>query len=88
MKIVFKKDGKKEVFNSDKIVKSIERAVKDAKLAPARFLKEVAKPTIEYFKKKEIVKTADIRKFILEKFAKTSKSAVKTWKMHEKEKNN
>lgn len=86
MEIILKKDGRKEVFNSDKIIKSVERAVKDAKLAPAKFLKEVAEPTIEYFKKEKIVKTADIRKFILGKFAKTSKAVVKAWKMYEKKK--
>ena len=51
MEIVLKRDGRKEGFSADKIISSVNKVAKDAKLAPARFLKEVAEPTIEYFKK-------------------------------------
>ena len=87
MEIVIKKGGKrKEIFNADKIIKSVANAAKDAKLAPAKFLKEIAEPTIKYFQKKKIVKTSDIKKSILRKLAKKSKAVLRAWKMYEKKK--
>lgn len=80
---VIKRDGRKEVFSAAKIIKSIEKVAKDAKLDALKLVKEVAEPAIEYFKKKKIVKTSDIRKFILEKLAKISKETIKAWKMYE-----
>ena len=87
MEIVIKKGGKrKEIFNSDKIIESVKKAAKDANLAPAKFLKEIAEPTIKYFQKKKIVKTSDIKKSILKKLAKKSKAVLMAWKMYEKKK--
>ncbi len=80
---VIKRDGRKEVFSAAKIIKSIEKAAKDAKIDALKLVKEIAEPAIEYFKKKKIVKTADIRKLILEKFKKTSKDLVRAWEMYE-----
>ena len=86
MGIILKKDGKKEDFNANKIIESVKKAAKDANLAPGKFLKEIAEPTIKYFQKKKIVKTSDIKKSILRKLAKKSKAVLRAWKMYEKKK--
>lgn len=86
---VIKRDGKKQAFNSTKIRDSIRLSAKEAGLSSARIkmlMEEVAEPFIDWVKKKRVIKAIDIRRALLGRLERKSKSVVKSWKRFEKDK--
>ncbi len=86
---VIKRGGQKQKFSPSKIKKSIEKALKDAKVAKAKrdkIVKEVGGAVIAQFGKRKLVKTKEIRNAVVSKLSKKSKAAVTAWKRSEKKK--
>jgi transcriptional regulator NrdR family protein len=89
MTSVVKRGGIKQRFSPSKLKKSIEKALKDAKVPKAkrdRLVKEVGGAVIALFKRRKLVKTTEIRKAVLTRLVKKSKAAVAAWKRSEKKK--
>jgi transcriptional regulator NrdR family protein len=86
---VIKKGGGKQRFSPSKLKKSIDWALKDAKVAKKKrdlLVKEVGGEIIALFSKRKLVKTTEIRNAVLKKLVKKSKAAVAAWKRSEKKK--
>lgn len=87
---VIKRGGqKKEAFSPSKIKSAIKGAAKEAGFSPTKvegIVKEVGNEVIGFFGKKRIVKAVDIRKSILGRLERRSKSAASAWKKFEKRK--
>lgn len=65
---LIKSDGRKEVFEAKKVIRSITRAAKDAKLSPEEInsvVNEVSNKVIQYAESKDKVLSSDIRNRIL-----------------------
>lgn len=88
---VVKRDGKKENFVPKKIRVSIEKAAKEAGVAPRKIgdlIEEVAEPVIEVYKKKKVVKVSDLRRSILGRLDRKAKKVSAAWRRYEKKKKN
>lgn len=88
MGFVIKRNGKRQKFSPGKIKHAIEKSAKEAGLSSARrkeLLKEVAEPIIKLYKNKR-VKSTILRKSILRRLERRSKSVVSAWRRHEKKK--
>jgi transcriptional regulator NrdR family protein len=86
---VIKKGGGRERFSPSKLKKSIDWALKDAKVPKAKrdsLVKEIGGAIIALFSKRKLVKTTEIRSAVLKKLTKKSKAAVAAWKRSEKKK--
>jgi transcriptional repressor NrdR len=86
---VVKKDGKKEAFIPKKIKTSVEKAAKEAGFAPQRIgdlIQEVAEPVIEFYNKKKIVKTTDLRRSLLGRLDRKAKKVSTAWRNYDKKK--
>ena len=85
---VIKRGGKKrQVFNSAKIRKSIQKAAKDVKFSPTKIkelVKEVSNAVIKQYKGKRVVKSIVLRKSILGRLDRRVKSIASAWKRYEK----
>ena len=85
---VIKRGGKKrQVFNSAKIRKSIQKAAKDVKFSPTKIkelVKEVGNAVIKQYKGKRVVKSIVLRKSILGRLDRRVKSIASAWKRYEK----
>ena len=89
---VIKKGGKrKQVFNAAKIRHSIEIVAKDVNLAQAKIkelIRDVAEPTISFFKTKRTVKATDIRRSLLRRLDRKAKAVSRAWRNYDKKKRN
>lgn len=88
MTTVIKKGGeRRQAFSPAKIKNAINAAAKEAGLSSAKreeLIKEVANPAIEFFKKKRLVKTTEIRRSILRRLEIRSKATASAWKRFKK----
>lgn len=86
---VIKRGGRRQKFMPEKIRKSIRGAATRAKISQAKtreLVSDVGNSVIDFFKKKRLVKTVDIRKSILGRFNRRVKSVASAWKRSEKKK--
>lgn len=86
MKVV-KKNGEKQVFVAAKVRRSVEKAAKEAKYslsARKELVKEVAEPVIKLYKKKKVVKAADLRKAILGRLDRKAKRVSVAWRRYDR----
>ena len=86
---IIKKNHKKQKFSPVKIKNSIIKAAREAKVSAskkAELVKKVALPVIEWAMTKTKVKSQDIRRHILLKLSKISKSTAAVWKKYDKKK--
>ncbi|MDD5012303.1 MAG: ATP cone domain-containing protein [Candidatus Nanoarchaeia archaeon] len=87
---VIKRGGqRKQAFSPSKIKKAIKGAVKEAGFSPRKteeVVNEVGNEVVNFFGKKKVVKSVDIRKSILGRLERRSKSAAAAWKRFEKRK--
>ena len=84
---VMKDDGSEEQFNPIKLMRSIEKACREAKISEKKIQKivsEVSGPLIEKINKSVSVKSSDIRKMVLDDLKKISEVAVKSWEQFDK----
>ncbi|GAI15558.1 unnamed protein product [marine sediment metagenome] len=90
MTIVIKKGSRgRQAFSPSKIRRSIRMAAKRARFSPEKtrkVVKEVGEPVIDFYKKKKLVKTTDIRKSILGRLNRNAKSVASIWKRYKKKK--
>jgi transcriptional regulator NrdR family protein len=80
---------KRESFNPSKIRGAIKNASKDAGFSASKVeevVKEVGNGVIDFFGKKKIVKSVDIRKSILGRLKRSASAVEKSWKKFEKKK--
>ncbi|GAI93827.1 unnamed protein product [marine sediment metagenome] len=86
---VIKKGGKKQRFIPAKIKNSIKKAAAGARISPAKtreLVIDVGESVIDLYKRKKLVKTIDLRKSILGRLNRKSKSVASAWKRYEKRK--
>jgi transcriptional regulator NrdR family protein len=80
---------RREAFNSSKIRNAIKKSAKEAGFSASKVeetVKEVGNGVIDFFGKKKIVKSVDIRKSILRRLERRAKIVAKKWKSFEKRK--
>ncbi len=88
MSVVIKRNGKQQEFNSNKIKSSIQKSSNDAGISASRtkeILDEVAKPVIDKYQNKK-VKTLYLRRIILRRLDRKSKSVANAWRRYDKKK--
>lgn len=87
---VIKRGGKRrQSFIPSKIKKSIKGAAREAGFSASkteRVVNEVGNGVINFFKKKKVVKSVDIRRSILRRLNRKAKKVAATWKRFEKKK--
>jgi transcriptional regulator NrdR family protein len=87
---VIKRGGKKkQAFSPSKIKDAIKGAAREAGFSPSKtqaLVEEVGNGVIDFFKKKKVVKSIDIRRSILGRLDRISKKAVSKWKSFERKK--
>lgn len=87
---VIKRGGKgKQAFSPSKIRNSIKGAAKEAGFSPTKIeglVKDVGNEVIDFFGKKRVVKSVDIRRSILGRLERRTKSVASAWKKFEKRK--
>ncbi len=86
---VVKKSGKKQTFLPRKIRTSVERAAKEAGLNPKKtkeLVEEVAEPVIELYRKKKVVKAADLRRSLLGRLDRKAKKVSAAWRRYDRKK--
>jgi transcriptional regulator NrdR family protein len=89
MTVVVKKGGRRQAFSPSKIRSSIRMAAKRARFSPEKIrklVKEVGEPVIDFYKKKKLARTTDIRKSILGRLNRNAKSVASVWKKYKKKK--
>jgi len=86
---VVKANGKQEPFSSGKLLKSISKAMGDAKLTDKKakvMAREICNHVAGRLKGKKDVHSSDLRKIVLAKLDKKAKKVSVAWKLFEKEK--
>jgi len=86
---VIKRGGKRQAFNSAKIKKALKGAAREAGLSSSKtekLVEEVGDSVISFFKKKRVVKSTDIRRSIIGRLNRRSKSVAVAWKRHDRKK--
>lgn len=87
---VIKRGGKRrQAFSPSKIKDAIKKSAKEAGFSPKKIeelVKEVGNGVIAFFGKKKVVKAVDIRKSVLRRLERRSKSVASKWKQFEKRK--
>ena len=87
---VIKRGGKKrESFSPSKIKNAIRKSAKEAGFSSSKIeetVKEVGNGVIDFFGKKKVVKSVDIRRSILGRLGRSAKSVASKWKQFEKRK--
>jgi transcriptional regulator NrdR family protein len=89
MTTVIKRGGRRQAFVPSKIRKALKGAAREAGFSAAKqreLVEEVGEAVINFFKKKKLVKSIDIRKSILRRLSTRAKSAASAWKKFEKRK--
>jgi len=87
MGYVIKRGGKKQLFSSARIRKSIQEAAKDARFSPAKtreFVKEIGNSVIKQYKGKRSLKSIVLRRSILGRLDRKVKSVANAWRRYEK----
>ncbi len=91
MTTVIKRGGKRrQAFAPSKIRKAIKGAAREAGFSSARqkkVIEEVGNDVVNFFRKKRVVKSVDIRKSILRRLSTKAKKVAATWKRFERKKN-
>jgi transcriptional regulator NrdR family protein len=90
MTSVIKRGGKKQEFSPAKIRHAIEKAAKEAKVAPKKaeeLVEAIVKPISELAKSKRVIKAVDIRKSVLGRLDRRLKSVASSYRRYEKKKN-
>lgn len=85
---VIKRDGTKEVFDENKIRKSIEMAVKGAALTEDRINAVVAQVVglvLQFAAEKEEIATTEIRDFILTQLDQVEPVVAESWRKYNQE---
>jgi transcriptional regulator NrdR family protein len=87
---VIKRGGKRrQAFSPSKIKDAIKHAAKEASFSPSKteeLVKEVGNGVIDFFGKKKVVKAVDIRKSILRRLERRTKTVASKWKSFERKK--
>jgi len=86
---VIKRGGKRQQFMPVKVRRSIKKAAEEARVPPAKvreLVKEVGEAVIDFYKKKRVVKSADLRRSILGRLERRVKRAAAAWRRYEKKK--
>lgn len=86
---VIKRGGRRQIFSPAKIKSAIKGALKEAGLPKTKVeenVKKVGNAVIDFFKKKRVAKTTDIRRSILGRLGRISKASASAWRRHEKKK--
>lgn len=89
--IIKKRSGKRQVFKKDKLIKSIEKSAKDAKLstkAMEELIENIAHPVAEWVRSKKEVHATNLRRSILGRLERRKKSVSNSWKKYDKSKKN
>ncbi len=84
---VIKRSGKREDFRPGKIKKSVEKAAKEAGMAPKNIrilISDVVDPLVDVVKKKRAVKAVDIRKSVLRRLDRRAKSVSGAWRRYDR----
>ncbi len=82
-----KKSGKKQAFLPKKIRMSVEKAAKEAGLAPRKIgdlIEDVAEPVIELYRKKKVVKATDLRRSLLGRLDRKAKKVAAAWRRYDR----
>lgn len=80
---VIKRDKRKQQFSRTKLEKSIEKAAKEAKISAARIktiVKEISEGVYAHVRKKKLVKSTDLRRYVLGRLERRSKAATAAWR--------
>ena len=87
---VIKRGGKRrQEFSPSKIRDAIRKTAKEAGFSPSKVeetVKEVGKGVIDFFGKKKVVKSVDIRRSVLGRLGRKAKLLASKWKSFEKRK--
>jgi transcriptional regulator NrdR family protein len=86
-KEVIKKGGKREPFQVKKLKGSIHAACKDADVSAIRtkmVVTKVSGPVLRFAAKRKVIKTAVLRKKVLDGLRKIEPAAAKAWLRHER----
>ncbi len=87
---VIKRGGiKRQSFSPAKIKNAIRKASKEAGFSKTKIeeiVKKVGNSAIDFYKKKRVVKATAIRKSILGRLGRISKTIASAWKRYEKKK--
>jgi len=89
MTTVIKRGGRKQSFMPSKIKNSIMKASREARVSPAKtraLVNDVGNSVIDLYKRKKLVKVVDLRKSILGRISRRTKSVASAWKKSEKRK--
>ena len=84
---VIKKDKKKEAFDTDKLIKSIEAAARESEISEERAKEvtdNVAKTVIEMAEKEKEIETQSIRKMILKELDSAEPAVSEAWRNYDK----
>lgn len=84
--LVIKKDGRKELFDFEKLKKSIAAAAKDAGLTPEKaseLVTEVSANVFQLISKNEEVQSKEIREKILSELNRVEPAVVESWQKYE-----
>lgn len=76
-----------QAFIPAKIKRAVERAAKEAGVAPTQIgdlIADVAEPVIELYKKKRVVKTSELRRSLLGRLERRAKKVSVAWKKYDK----
>lgn len=85
--LVIKKDGHKELFDFEKLKKSIAAAAQDAGLSSERvseLVTEVSASVFQLISRYEEVQSTEIREKVLEELNKVEPSVTEAWEKYEK----
>jgi transcriptional regulator NrdR family protein len=89
MTTVIKRDGSRQKFSPSKIKKAIASALRSAKVPKKKadvIVAQVGGSVVALFKKRKLVKAADIGKAVGTRLATKSKAAAAKWRGQEKKK--
>ena len=89
MTTVIKKKGSKETFSNEKIKESIRKAVRDAGLKVEDkndMINKISLEVTNLVMKQNEIKSADIRKMVIDRLKKADARVAKSWENYEKKK--
>jgi len=84
---VLKRNGKKQRFTKAKLIRGLERALKEAKVPLAKrkvLVKDIIAGVVASFGRKKLIKAVDLRARILRRLDSRSKATAKAWKRYDK----
>ncbi len=84
---VVKRNGKKQKFSKAKLEKSVEKAAKEAKVSAAHIktlVKEISEGVSAAIGGRKSIKSAELRRKVLDRLGRRSKAAVAAWRRYDK----